>query len=339
MTVFDRLAAVAVAVPFLLGTVAVASSDERDVVFRFQDPAIVESSGLVAQEGLFLTTNDSGDSGRVFAVDPASGRTVGVTRWAAEPVDVEALAPAGLGEVWVGDIGDNAGSRPAIEVARVPVGAGQRDVRAPTYQLGWRGVARDAETLLAHPVTGRLFVASKNVFGGALYAAPEQLDENRVNELTRLGPVLPIATDGAFFPDGEHLVLRDYGRAVFYTFPGLEVLGEVDLPEQQQGEGIAVDSGGAVYVSSEGRRSPVLEVELPASLREAVAGSAQVEVTSTASPAPSSADPTPSLAPGSREDVELPQTTDTERPVWPWFVTGWLGLGVIVVLVLALRRR
>ncbi len=323
---FDRVAAVAIAVPFLIGTVAATASDERDVVFRFQDPAIVESSGLVAQDGLFLTTNDSGDSGRVFAVDPASGRTVGVTRWSAEPVDVEALAPAGPGEVWVGDIGDNAGPRPSIEVARVPVGTGPRDVRVPSYELGYAGVARDAETLLAHPVTGRLYLADKSVFGGALYAAPERLDEDRVNELTRLGPILPIATDGAFFPDGGHLVLRDYGRAVVYTFPGLEVVGEIDLPTQQQGEGIAVDADGTVYVSSEGLHAPVLEVEMPASLRKAVAGG-------------SDPSPSPSPVPGSREGVELPQTTETERPAWPWVVTGWLGLGVIVALVFALRRR
>jgi hypothetical protein len=324
--VLDRLAALAVAAPFVLGSATGASPDEADEVFRFQDPAIVESSGLVVQDGRFLTTNDSGDSGRVFAVDPATGETAGVTGWADEPVDVEALAPAGPGAVWVGDIGDNAGSRPSIEVARVPVGPGERDVSAPSYELAYPGGARDAETLLAHPVTGRLYVASKNVFGGALYAAPEQLDPTGVNELSRLGSVLPIATDGAFFPDGRHLVLRDYGRAVVYSFPDLEAVGEVDLPEQQQGEGIAVDAAGVVHVSSEGRRAPVLEVDLPASLRAVVDGE----------PAPGS-DPT--RVPGSREGVELPQTADTERPVWPWFVTGWLGLGAIVVLVFALRRR
>ena len=46
MTGWPRLV---VAVPFVLGTVAGASADEADVVFRFQDPAIVESSGLVVQ--------------------------------------------------------------------------------------------------------------------------------------------------------------------------------------------------------------------------------------------------------------------------------------------------
>lgn len=329
---FDRVAGVVVAVPFLLGTVATADAPagEGQVVFRFEDPDIVESSGLVAQQDLFATTNDSGDSGRVFAVDAATGRTVGVTTWAAEPVDVEALAPAGPGEVWVGDIGDNPGSRPSIAVSRVPVGPGERDVRTAAYQLRYPGGARDAETLLAHPVTGRVYVASKSVFGGMLYAAPTELDQGRVNELSPLGAVLPIATDGAFFPDGEHLVLRDYGRAVVYTFPALEAVGEVDLPEQQQGEGIAVDADGAVFVSSEGRRAPVLEIELPEFLRETVSA-APVE------PLEPSADP--SAPPGSREGVELPQSPATDRPAYPWVLTGWLGLGVIVALLVALSRR
>ena len=55
----------------------------------------------------------------MFAVD-ASGRTVGTTGWSAEPTDVEALAPLDDDEVWVGDIGDNTGSRDSVFVAPVP---------------------------------------------------------------------------------------------------------------------------------------------------------------------------------------------------------------------------
>lgn len=323
----ERLTALLVAVPFVLGTVTAAAAD-GDIVFRFQDPAVVESSGLVVDDGLFLTTNDSGDAGRVFAVDPGSGDTVGVTTWSAEPVDVEALAPAGPGEVWVGDVGDNTADRSTVSVARVPVGTGARSVDPTAYELGYPKHAADAETLLAHPVTGRLYVATKGVFGGDLYAAPRRLAADAVNRLEPLGRILPIATDGAFFPDGRHLVLRDYGRAVVYTFPGLEAVGDVDLPEQQQGEGIAVDTDGTVFVSSEGRNAPVLEVPLPAQVRAAVA------TTSSPSDAPSASPP-----PGSREGRELPETTETERPRWPWFLGGWIGLMVIVVLMLALRRR
>ena len=71
----------------------------------------------------------------VFTVDPATGETVGVTQWSADPVDVEALAPAGGTELWVGDIGDNRAERSSVSVARVPVGRGNRDVDVPSYQL------------------------------------------------------------------------------------------------------------------------------------------------------------------------------------------------------------
>lgn len=321
----ERLSAVAVAVPFLLGTLGASTAADADEVFRFQDPQIVESSGLVVQDGLFLTTNDSGDTGRVFAVDPDTGRTVGVTTWSEDPVDVEALAPGGNNRVWVGDIGDNPAERESVLVARVAVGLGERTGAAATYELRYPEYAADAETLLAHPVTGRLYIATKGVLGGELFAAPEQLDPDRSHRLTSLGPILPIATDGAFFPDGEHLVLRDYGRAVVYTFPGLERVGDVALPDQEQGEGIAVDARGRVFVSSEGQRSPVYEVPLPAELRDRVV------------PDPGAAEP--SLPPGSRIDSELPETTAAQRPGWPWFLGGWLGLMVVVALMYSLRRR
>ena len=233
----EKVAACALVVPFALGWLA-APSHPGDPVFRFQDNDIVESSGLVVEGGLFLTTNDSGDSGRVFAVDPDSGETVGVTRWSEDPTDVEALAPAGDRSVWVGDIGDNEAQRDSIEVTRVPVGAAEVTVDEPTYDLVYPEGAVNAESLLAQPRTGRLYVATKDVFGGALYAAPTRLDPDRANRLRRVGAVLPIATDGAFFPDGRHLILRDYSQAVVYTFPDLERVGSFRLPDQEQGEGI-----------------------------------------------------------------------------------------------------
>ena len=50
-----------------------------------------------------------------------------------------------------------------------------------------------------------------------------------------LGAVLPLATDGAFFPDGRHLVLRNYGQAVIYAFPSLEPVADLDLPAAAAG--------------------------------------------------------------------------------------------------------
>ena len=64
-----------------------------------------------------------------------SGTTVGVTRWSRHPTDVEALAPAGRGCVWVGDIGDNLARRPHVTITRIPVGRGDRTVRRTSYRL------------------------------------------------------------------------------------------------------------------------------------------------------------------------------------------------------------
>jgi hypothetical protein len=325
----ERVAAVAVAVPFVIGTMS-ASAAGGNVVFRFQDPAIVEASGLVVQRGLFVTTNDSGDSGRVFVVDPADGRTVGVTSWPGSPEDVEALAPAGRDGVWAGDIGDNAQERSSISVTRLPVAAEDNEVQGETYELTYPDSPQDAESLLADPRSGRLLVASKGLLGGSLYAAPRQLSADGPNQMRKIGDILPIATDGAFFPDGRHLVLRNYGRAVVYTYPGLDEVGELDLPAQQQGEAIAIDDDSRVYVTSEGVNAPVLEVPLPAAIR------AEVSPSPSASASPS---PSPSTPPGSREGKELPEAESQGREPWQWLLGTVLAVGAIAVLVRAIRPR
>ncbi|MGA8847337.1 MAG: hypothetical protein WB471_12050 [Nocardioides sp.] len=292
--------------------------------FSFADPAIIESSGLVvdAVSGLFVTTNDSGDEGRLFVVDPSDGTTVGLTRWRAstgqaDPVDVEALAPAGPGAVWVGDIGDNDGVRDSVRLFRVPVGRGTRDVVVDPYELIYPDGARDAESLLLDP-RGRVLVVTKGLFGGEVLRSEQPLTLGRPAILTQVGDAWPLATDAAFFPDGRHLIVRSYGSAAIYSYPALRQVGEVGLPDQQQGEGVAVDAAGQVFLSSEGEGSQVLRVPLPA--------------------------PSPSPPPQVSDPAPAPPTKATD-PVW-WRgglgglgLGGLLGLGVVVVLLRTLRPR
>lgn len=255
-----------VALPFLLGAAA-GAPDPDDPAFRFTDPDIVESSGLsvIGAEGrrLVVTTNDSGDSGRVFTVDPATGSTVGVTSWTPEPVDVEALAPAGPGHVWVGDIGDNQHVRRSVRVLRVPVGRGSTTASPATYELVYPDGARDAEALVRHPLTGRLFVITKGVFAGTVYAAPVRLRTDRANRLVEVGGAPGIVTDATFLPGGGGVVMRTYSHAHLVAFGSWEPVASWALPQQDQGEGITV-AGRELLVSSEGVRSPVLRAELPA---------------------------------------------------------------------------
>ncbi len=334
----DRLLAGLLVVPFALGLGSAADEGGAgEPVFAFGDPEVVESSGLVAQDGLVLTTNDSGDRGRVFAVDPATGETVGVTTWSEAPRDVEALAPGGPGRVWVGDIGDNDASRDTVAVSRVPVGRGARTVDVASYALAYPDGPQNAESLLADPRDGRLYVATKGVFGGRLYAAPRRLSAAATNRLRPVGDVLAIATDGAFLPDGRHLVLRDYGRAVVYSFPDLEEVAGFTLPDQEQGEGLAVVAADELLVSSEGRGSEVLRVRLPGAVRRVLAAAPPAPSAPSAPGTGRPGDPAPGTY--SREGRELPEATVTERPAWPWFLTAWLVVGGLALLLRSLSRR
>ncbi len=331
----ERILAAVMVLPFGVGfAVGGPDDDEGEVAFAFADPAIVESSGLVARDGLFVTVNDSGDSARVFTVDPGSGETVGMTSWDAEAEDIEALAPAADGEVWVGDIGDNLVSRDAITVHRVPTGEGDRAAEAASYDLAYPDGAHDAEALLAHPVTGQLLVATKEFIGG-LYAAPEDLASDASNPLRRVGDVTSIITDGAFFPDGEHLVLRDYGTATFYSYPDLEEVGEVDLPEQEQGEGIAVDEDGEVYLSSEGEHAEVLRLDLPDDVRAAVDGGDDGGSGKDDRRGKRDRDRAGDEVDGDGEGVPV----EEERPLWPWAIGGVAGVVILLVLLRSLRPR
>jgi hypothetical protein len=320
--------ALVVALPFGLGLTAALPGDDEPVL-RFADPAIVESSGLVARGGLLQTVNDSGDQARVFTVD-RGGRTVGVTRWDGDPVDVEALAPGPPGRVWVGDVGDNTGERDIVTVTSVPVGRGEPSGPVQTYRLSYPGGGTDAETLLAHPRTGRLYVVTKGVLGGEVLAAPRDLDADTVNRMRPVGRVLALATDGAFLPDGRHVVLRDYTRAVVYTFPALEQVADVRLPRQRQGEAIAVDDDGRLLVSSEGLHAPVHAVDLPPQAVPAVAGPADGD---------SSPEPSPSTTPDPVPEPE-PSGTEAARPdVRSWLIGAAVMVAMVVVLVRSLRPR
>ena len=318
----DAAATLAVVTPFVLGVVSTSqppAAAQDDVVLRFEDPDIVESSGLVALDDRFVTVNDSGDSARVFVVDADTGRTTSQVTWDADPVDLEALAPAGPDAVWVGDIGDNRRGRESVTVTRVALdGSGTR-----SYQLTYPDGPRDAEALLAHPRTGRLLVVSKTVFGGQVYAAPVELDPDRPNRMVAVGGSVGIVTDGAFLPDGRHLVVRTYSQAVVQRWPSLEVVGDLALPRQEQGEGIAVSAAGQVYVSSEGLRSPLLRVRLPGDLSAAL-----------------------SRAPGEgrtgadgadRSDAAGPPSADAGGPLPTWAL-GLAGAGVALVVLAAAAR-
>jgi hypothetical protein len=300
------------------------------VVFSFVDPAITESSGLVDLGESMVTANDSGHAPVLYVVDSSTGRTVGRTTYAGQVEDVEALAPGrgpSAGTIWVGDIGDNAARRASVRVYRVVPRTGDGRVDAPSYELVYPDGAHDAESLVVDP-GGRLFVITKALLGGTVYAAPPVLSTAHPNRLTAVAKVGIWATDAALFPDGDHVLVRGYGTAAIYTFPGFVPVATLDLPHQRQGEGVSIGDSGRIRLSSEGRNSPVLEVRLPDRVVAAMAG-ASPPATPSGSPA------------GAEPQAVRGQPADHAGGHWLLVlavVAGAAGLLLLVVLLVPLRR-
>lgn len=317
------LTALVVAAVTVMSPAPATASEKVDgrTLFRFTDPEIIESSGLVDTGDEVLTVNDSGAGAVLYAVDPASGDTLRRTTYTdRDVVDVEALAPGRGGSVWVGDIGDNEAARSSITAYRLAQGG----ETAAAYELSYPGGPRDAEALLVHPRNGRLFVVSKTVFGGVVYAAPPRLEAGTSHRLRRFATVEGLVTDGAFLPDGRHVVLRSYGSASVYTFPGFDLRGTVSLPAQRQGEAISVGPDGRVLLSSEGRNAPVLEVELPGSLVDVAASESPV------SPRPSEGSRVPGVGGNLVPSQDLLSNA--------WVRLGAAGLAALGLLLLVRRR-
>ncbi|MFJ3436228.1 WD40 repeat domain-containing protein [Streptomyces cyaneofuscatus] len=269
-----RRAVPAAALLLLLGAAcpAVAADGEPDRDFTIEDSRVTESSGLAASRlhpGVYWTHNDSDDGPYVFAVDSRTGKTVATItmRGVGEPRDVEGISIGPDGDIYVGDIGDNLdGSWSHVWIYRFPEPKALRDatVTATQYDVKYADGARNAEALMVHPTTGRVYIASKNEDGGGLYEGPARLTTGAPNTFRRVGEV-PWVTDGAFSPDGGSLVLRSYFSARVYDFADGR-LGEsrsVAAPFQRQAESVTYTAdGSALMFGSEGAGSGVVRVEV-----------------------------------------------------------------------------
>ncbi|MFI1399415.1 WD40 repeat domain-containing protein [Streptomyces sp. NPDC020681] len=260
----------AAALVLLLAAPLPASADDGDA-FTIEDSRITESSGLAASRahpGVYWTHNDQ-DEPRVFAVDSKTGKTLATVtlRGVGKPRDMEAISVGPDGNVYVGDIGDNLnGSWSHVWIYKFPEPKALKDltVTATQYTVKYADGARNAEALMVHPKTGRVYIASKNEDGGGLYEGPARLSSSGTNTFRRIAEV-PWVTDGAFSPDGKELVLRSYFSARGYAWEngGLGADHRVSAPIQGQAESVTYTvDGKALMFGSEGEQSEVKRVAL-----------------------------------------------------------------------------
>ncbi|WP_406496348.1 esterase-like activity of phytase family protein [Streptomyces sp. NBC_00846] len=322
----------AVALLLLAGAAPAVAGDGADQSFTIEDPRITESSGLAASRahpGVYWTHNDSDDGPYVYAVDSRTGKTVATItmRGVGRPRDVEAISLGPDGDLYVGDIGDNLnGSWDHVWIYRFPEPKQLRDatVDATQFDVKYADGPRNAEALMVHPTTGRVYIASKNEDGGGLYEGPTKLITGATNVFRRVGEV-PWVTDGAFSPDGKELVLRSYFSARGYVFENGRLGADhaVSAPLQRQAESVTYTAdGSALMFGSEGKRSDVVRVDLDG----AGAGSGGGGGDAGKSPSPGGES---SASSAGAKDGDAKGTT----------LTGVLVLAGIGVLVFMGRRR
>ncbi|WP_181786478.1 WD40 repeat domain-containing protein [Streptomyces phytophilus] len=244
---------------------------QDDVILT--DPRITESSGLAASrqhDDVYWTHNDSDDGPYVYAVDGGTGETLATItlRGIGEPRDVEAISLGPDNQLYVGDIGDNmGGSWSYVWIYRFPEPEQLKDatVDAVQYEAQYEDGPRDAEALMVHPKTGRVYVVSKKEDGGAaLYAGPEDLSTGSMNIFRRVAPINLWVTDGAFSPDGTRMALRSYVGGRMYRFENGKPAedGRLDVPLQRQGESMTYTAdGSAIVFGSEGEQSDLIRRE------------------------------------------------------------------------------
>lgn len=177
-----------------------------DKGFTISDPRITESSGLAASRqhpGIYWTHNDQDTGAYLYAVDSATGKTVAriTMTGVGTPRDVEAIAIGPGNEIWVGDIGDNDGvTWPYVWIYKLPEPKvlEDRSVKATQYVVKYTDGSRDAESMVVHPKTGRVYIIDKQEDGGHLYEGPTTLSSSGTNVFKPVKAVDLWATDAAF---------------------------------------------------------------------------------------------------------------------------------------------
>jgi hypothetical protein len=266
-------------------------------ITTIKDRSISESSGLVASRrtpGAYWTHNDSGDGPFIYSFD-TRGDTLGIFRvtgalardW--EDISIGPGPQPDTSYLYIGDIGDNNDVRQDVVVYRVPEPELTADTRkltkakpgttepAEAIRLRYPDGPHDAEALLVHPVTGHIYIVIKLLIADpAVFEAAPPFPSGKTITMTRIGTVhVPslfggVVTGGSVSPDGQRVALCDYFQGYELVLPPRSnnfndiwkqrMIG-FDLGKRKQGESIAYRlDGKALLATSEGRRSPVVQV-------------------------------------------------------------------------------
>jgi hypothetical protein len=254
-----------------------------------ESAALPEISGVaasLANPGVLWVENDSGNPAEAYAMD-TSGKVLatyvppGSTNVDWEDIALGPGASPGTDDLYLGDIGDNALAREKLTIYRIREPHVARDTAPATIPQGpvetitftYPDGHHNAEAMMLDPVTGDLFIISKETDGSAhIYSAPKaRLTDgadvvlDQVGELQRgdsaASGLVSQVTSGDITRDGSVVAVRTYGAVLLYRRqPGESVVTALSRPPcdgnaavERQGEAVGfAPDGRSFYTLSEG---------------------------------------------------------------------------------------
>lgn len=241
------------------------------------DSELTEISGVAASTrwpGVFWVIEDAGNPSELVAIDTTGAVLAVFDLPDATARDWEDIGLGPDGVLYLADIGDNDPlDRDQVVIAMLPEpdpNQGDGDLETAELKLSYADGLHDAEAMAVDPVTGDLWIATKDYDGPThIYtkAAPHVADsEAALSEQAYLDfSIAPLSgsstTGAAFSPQGDLLAIRTYSSTA-YLFRvdrsqgvAAALTGEacpIDLPDEPQGESISFDpSGDGVWTVSE----------------------------------------------------------------------------------------
>ena len=251
---------------------------------RIQAKRLEEVSGIAAsrQNPHILWMHNDGDARQLYAVH-TSGQVVARLQLPTHVTDLEdiAIGPGptpGVDYLYLGDIGDNEEDHDEVRVLRLAEprlsSGGPIELEAGRIEqlrLTYPGGSYDAEALLVDPLTGDLFIVSKERKRARVFRARAESWSN--DAVTRLEPMgklkVKYISGGDVSRDGKYVLLRRESRGWLWSRQAGESL-EAALAgsprkvavriegQSLNGESVAFSpDGSGYYTVSEGRNEPI----------------------------------------------------------------------------------
>lgn len=219
-----------------------------------------EASGLALSKQFpdrFYHHNDSGSGGYFYVTDLSGAHTKQIAFTYQKVRDIEdiSVGPCDSGQcIFLGDIGDNDSNRPSVDLWVIPETEKLQGVEqtAKKITLTYPDGPHNAESLSVHPVTGDVYILTKELRHKERRADPAKLFKlskaslGQANaQLELVGSVdLPwinynygifgqIATSMDISPDGKNLLVLTYDNAVEIKLD--KVLQQVETNKWKQG--------------------------------------------------------------------------------------------------------